>query len=128
MRKRSLKAAIPAAARAVLVAAGMTAILAGAGTTASAGDCTGNVVGVRPISQYNHAAGRGFLAVRTGPGTQFMQVGEVYLGDEVSVWERSGSWYHIACMSGRCNNPRWGNPSPQGWVYRKYINAAGVCP
>ena len=96
--------------------------------SAFAGYCTGYVVGVRPISQYNHYTGNGFLAVRTGPGTGYTQIGELYAGDEVSVWSRRGNWYQVACMSGRCTNPLWGTPSPQGWVYRKYISAGGVCP
>ncbi|MFZ2099127.1 MAG: SH3 domain-containing protein [Oricola sp.] len=99
-----------------------------AAAPAVAGDCTGYVVGVRPVSQYNHAAGNGFLAVRTGPGSNYRQIGELYAGDEVSVWSRSGNWYQVACMSGRCVDPLWGQPSPQGWVARKYVSAAGVCP
>jgi uncharacterized protein YgiM (DUF1202 family) len=95
---------------------------------AAAGDCTGYVVGVRPISQYNHAAGNGFLAVRNGPGGNYRQIGEVYAGDEVSVWDRRGNWYQIACMSGRCLNPLWGPASPQGWVSARYVDAGGVCP
>ncbi|MAW89059.1 MAG: peptide-binding protein [Phyllobacteriaceae bacterium] len=95
---------------------------------AAAGDCTGYVVGVRPISQYNHARGNGFLAVRTGPGSRYRQIGELYAGDEVSVWDRSGNWYQVACMSGDCTNPYWGRPSPRGWVSARYIDARGVCP
>lgn len=95
---------------------------------AQAGDCTGYVAGVRPISQYNHAAGRGFLAVRTGPGTGYRQIGELYLGDEVSVYDRSGNWYAVTCMFGRCNRPLWGEPSPSGWVHRSYVRADGICP
>ena len=95
---------------------------------AAAGDCTGHVVGVKPISQYNHAKGNGFLAVRTGPGSSYQQTGEVYRGDEVSVYDRRGSWYAITCMSGRCTSPLWGTPTPAGWVSRKYVDARGVCP
>lgn len=95
---------------------------------ATAGDCTGYVVGVMPLSQYNHARGNGFLAVRTGPGSSYQQTGEVYRGDEVSVYDRRGNWYAITCMSGRCMQPLWGTPMPSGWVSRKYIDAAGVCP
>ena len=39
-------------------------VLVTTSAAAVAGDCTGYVVGVRPISQYNHAKGNGFLAVR----------------------------------------------------------------
>lgn len=95
---------------------------------ASAGDCTGNVVGVRPVSQYNHATGRGFLAVRSGPGSANQQIGELYLGDEISVWQRSGRWYYVSCMSGRCTTPLWGQAGPRGWVYGNYLSIGGVCP
>ena len=103
-------------------------VLATVSTGALAGDCTGYVVGVRPISQYNHAKGNGFLAVRSGPGSNYAQQGELYRGDEISVWERNGSWYYVACMSGRCQNPLWGPANPQGWVYGKYLSIGGVCP
>jgi len=96
--------------------------------TATAGDCTGYVVGVRPLTQYNHATGAGFLAVRSGPGSSFAQQGEVYLGDEIAVWERQGNWYYVHCMAGRCTQPLWGQPTPQGWVYGKYLSIGGVCP
>ena len=95
---------------------------------AIAGDCTGHVTGVRPLSQYNHAAGNGFLAVRTGPGSQNAQIGELYLGDEISVWDRSGGWYRVQCMSGRCMQPLWGQPAPNGWVSGRYLSIGGVCP
>ncbi len=85
------------AIRNVLAAGAAGLLLSGA---ALAGDCTGNVVGVRPISQYNHAAGNGFLAVRSGPGTGYTQIGELYLGDEIAVWERQGNWLYVYCMSG----------------------------
>ncbi|MCB1420735.1 MAG: SH3 domain-containing protein [Notoacmeibacter sp.] len=106
--------------------AGLT--LALASLPAEAGDCTGYVVGVRPLSQYNHARGSGFLAVRNGPGSGYRQIGEVYAGDEISVWDRSGSWYQIACMSGQCMNPLWGQPNPRGWVSGRYLSVGGVCP
>ena len=95
---------------------------------AEAGDCTGRVVGVKPISQYNHASGSGFLAVRTGPGGSYRQIGEVYAGDEVSVYDRKGNWLAVTCMSGRCTRPLWGQPNPSGWAHRSYIRARGVCP
>lgn len=104
------------------------ALLTLAASMAQAGDCTGWVVGVRPISQYNHAAGNGFLAVRTGPGTGYQQISELYLGDEIAVWARSGNWYQVQCMNGRCDNPLWGAANPNGWVYGKYLSIGGVCP
>lgn len=95
---------------------------------AQAADCTGFVVGVRPISQYNPSTGAGFLAVRTGPGTQFRQIGELYAGDDVAVWNRSGNWYMVRCMAGRCMNPYRGEPMPTGWAFGRYLDIGGVCP
>ena len=112
----------------VLTAAAIAVALPFLDSAAHAGDCTGRVVGVRPISQYDHAAGSGYLAVRTGPGGSYRQVGELYAGDEVSVYDRSGNWYAVTCMSGRCLRPLWGQPSPSGWAHRSYIRAGGVCP
>jgi hypothetical protein len=93
-----------------------------------AGDCTGPVVGVQPLSQYDHKAGTGFLAVRSGPGAGFVQTGEVYAGDLVSVYDRRGNWYAVTCMEGACTRPLWGPARPSGWVHRKFVRAAGVCP
>ncbi|MCP3969199.1 MAG: SH3 domain-containing protein [Rhodobacteraceae bacterium] len=95
---------------------------------AMAGDCTGFVIKVRPLNQYNHAAGNGFLAVRSGPGTGYNQVGELYLGDEFWVAERRGNWVYVGCMSGRCENPLWGPAYAEGWSYAKYLSYGGVCP
>jgi len=92
-----------------------------------AGDCTGVVVGVRPLSQYNHAKGNGFLALRSGPGSSYNQVGEVYRNDEYWVSERRGNWVFIGCMNGRCEAPLWGPAYPEGWAYAKYLNYGGVC-
>jgi hypothetical protein len=114
--------------RSALLMATLAGFVGMPSSPASAGDCTGYVVGVRPLSQYNHARGNGFLAVRTGPGASYQQTGEVYRGDEVSVYDRRGGWYAITCMSGQCMRPLWGTPMPSGWVSRKYIDAAGVCP
>jgi uncharacterized protein YraI len=111
----------------VLRLAPVLAILA-LSAPAFAGDCTGRVVDVRPLKQYNHAKGNGFLAVRTGPGGKYAQVGELYLGDEVAVWNRRGNWYEVQCMSGTCNNPLWGQPSPHGWVSGRYLAVGGLCP
>jgi len=115
-------------AKRALVVAAAIGLAVSAAAPALAGDCTGYVVGVKPLSQYNHARGNGFLAVRTGPGSKYQQTGEVYRGDEVSVYDRRGNWYAITCMSGQCMRPLWGQPMPSGWVSRKYIDAAGVCP
>ena len=95
---------------------------------ALAGDCTGHVIDVRPVLQYDHARGEGFLAVRAGPGAGFEQTGELYRGDGVAVFDRSGNWYAVTCMAGQCTEPLWGPPMPRGWVYGRYLRLDGVCP
>lgn len=115
--------------KSIIRGAAVAAVLAGfAGTPALAGDCRGYVVGVKPLSQYNHASGNGFLAVRTGPGSGYQQTGELYRGDEVLVYDRRGKWYGVMCISGQCMNPLWGQAEPSGWAYGKYIDARGACP
>ena len=118
MSRRSVLAA------SLLLAAG----LAGSGVPAPAYDCEGTVGGVRPRSQYNHANGNGFLAVRTGPGGGYAQIGEVYRGDKLSVYGKSGNWYEASCMYGRCQDPLWGPPYPAGWMHKNYIKVRGYCP
>jgi uncharacterized protein YgiM (DUF1202 family) len=55
--------------------------------------CFGTVYGLS--RQYNPRTGSGFLAVRTGPGTGYRQIGELFNGDVVSIFDRYGNWYHI---------------------------------
>lgn len=95
---------------------------------AVAGSCIGQVVDVRPILHYDHAMGEGYLAVRSGPGAVFAQEGELYRGDQVSVYARDGNWFAVQCIAGQCLEPLWGEPSPQGWVYGRYLRLAGDCP
>lgn len=109
-----------------IIVAGLVALLAA--PAVQAGDCTGVVVGIRPLSQYNHAKGYGFLAVRSGPGTRYQQTGELYAGDEFWVADRRGNWVYVGCMSGRCENPLWGQYFAEGWAYAKYLSYGGVCP
>lgn len=114
--------------RRVVVSLAASAVIALVAIPAYAGDCEGRVVGVKSIGQYNHATGAGFLAVRSGPGGSFRQIGELYLGDKMSVWDKKGNWLAVTCMSGRCTSPYWGQPTPQGWAHKNYLRIAGVCP
>lgn len=93
-----------------------------------AGDCIGRIVGVQPILRYDHSRGEGYLAVRSGPGSGFEQVGEVYRGDEVAVHAREGNWFAVQCFGGQCLEPLWGAPRPQGWVYGRFLRVSGTCP
>ncbi len=113
----------------ISIAAAAAAASAAMLTPATAGDCEARVVGVRSLDFYDHYAGTGFLAVRNGPSSKYRQIGELYNGDLVSVFDRRGNWYHVTCMSGVCQDPYWGQPSPQGWVSGRYLGRfGGVCP
>jgi hypothetical protein len=117
-------------AKPILAALAALLVLVGPLATAPAyaADCTGHVVGVRPPSAYNQATGSGFLAVRTGPGSNYRKIGELYAGDEVSAYDRRGSWYAVTCMRGQCMRPFWGQPMPRGWAHGRYLRLGGVCP
>lgn len=114
--------------RGIVFLAAMISASIGWADISEAGECVGRVVGVKPISQYNHAKGSGFLAVRTGPGGKYRQVGEVYRGDEVAVFGRRGKWFHVNCLSGQCMNPLWGPAIPEGWVHGSYLRVPSPCP
>ena len=101
--------------------------LIGLPLAAIAQDCTGHVVDLRPITQYDHARGTAYLAVRAAPGADQQQLGELYLGDRIAVFERRGNWYRVECRDGTCLAPLWGAPQPAGWVYGGYIRLHGVC-
>ena len=103
------------------------AVLMAVPETADAVTCNGKLVGVRPASQYNHASGRGYLAVRAGAGGGYQQLGEVYRGDIVAVYARHGKWFEVACVQGLCTNPLWGPAYPSGWVHGNYLSLAAAC-
>lgn len=52
----------------------------------------------------------GYLNLRTGPGTRFRIVREMYNGETVRILERSGSWVRVRHQSGDV-----------GWASRKYM-------
>ena len=112
--------------RVVAAAAFLAILVAGLGT-AEAVTCNGTVVGVRPASQYNHANGRGYLAVRSGPGGKYQQLGEVYASDIVAVYAKRGKWFEVACVQGLCTNPLWGPAYPSGWVHGNYLRLHQAC-
>ncbi len=76
---------------------------------------------IASISSYNHASGRGFLAVRSGCSTSNSQLGELYRGDLVEITGKQGSWYGVSCIEGRCQSPLWGRANPAGCAYGKYL-------
>lgn len=55
--------------------------------------------------------GDGFLAVRSGPGTNYSKIGEVYNGDRVGTYERRGEWIAIS----------HGDNNQLGWVHGNWL-------
>ena len=44
---------------------------------------------------YNPATGAGFLAARAGPTQSATQLGELFNGDRVVIFDRRGNWYRL---------------------------------
>lgn len=85
--------------------------------------CTGRVVGLSPIEQYNTSTGTGFLSIRSHPTTrQGHRLSELYLGDEVLVFEETQGWASVVCMSGDCLYPNRGDSASRGWASKKYLD------
>jgi uncharacterized protein YgiM (DUF1202 family) len=73
--------------------------------------CEGTVHGLS--GRYNPATGSGFLAVRAGPKRSATQVGELFNGDTVEVFDRRGNWYKVASTTDASN---------EGWVSARYLH------
>ena len=56
------------------------------------------------------SGGDGFLAVRTGPGSDFRKIDELYNGDVVEVIEFAGKWRGVRYRDGRL-----------GWVHSNWL-------
>ena len=93
----------------LLAAAGTLAALNS--STAFAQYCEGTVHGLS--GRYNPRTGAGFLAVRAGPKRSASQVGELFNGDTVEVFNRRGSWYRVASTT---------TPIIEGWVSARYLS------
>ncbi len=72
--------------------------------------CEGTVHGLS--GRYNPRTGSGFLAVRAGPKRAATQVGELFNGDTVEVFDRRGNWYKVASTTDANN---------EGWVSARYL-------
>ena len=55
--------------------------------------------------------GDGFLAVRSGPGSNYRKIAEVYNGDRVGVYEKRGDWWAIS----------HGSDDRLGWVHGNWL-------
>ncbi len=73
--------------------------------------CEGTVHGLS--GRYNPASGSGFLAVRAGPKASASQVGELFNGDTVEVFDRRGNWYKVASTA---------DARIDGWVSARYLH------
>jgi hypothetical protein len=60
--------------------------------------------------------GDGFLAVRTGPGTGYRKVDQLYNGDRVRTCAQSGAWFGVY----------YGKPRRVGWVHGKWLVDSGA--
>ena len=57
-----------------------------------------------------NSPGDGFLNLRTGPGSSYAIVRQMYHGQKVRILERKGSWVRVRHQSGA-----------RGWAYAKYL-------
>lgn len=72
---------------------------------AQAAGCGGSIVsGLNP-------GGEGFLAVRSGPGTEFRKIDELRNGDTVRTCAGSGPWTGVY----------YGQPRRKGWVHGNWL-------
>ncbi len=95
---------------ALALSASAALMVASFSAPAQAQYCEGTVHGLS--GHYNTATGAGFLAVRTKPRASSYQVGELFNGDKVEVFDRRGNWYKIATAEG---------PMLEGWVNARWL-------
>lgn len=70
-----------------------------------AAGCAGSIVaGLNPN-------GDGFLAVRTGPGTNYRQIDQLHNGDMVRTCATNGPWIGVY----------YGEPRRKGWVHGNWL-------
>jgi len=72
--------------------------------------CEGTVHGLS--IHYNPETDAGFLAVRSRPRASAYKRGELYNGDKVEIFDRSGNWYKIATLEA---------PVLEGWAHSRWI-------
>ena len=73
------------------------------------------------------ADGDGFLAVRTGPGTDYSKIDELKNDDEVWLYEQKGKWIGVAYATDNapCDPIKEDRPlnvnGKKGWVHENWI-------
>lgn len=76
------------------------------------GDCASSTVtGLNP-------QGDGFLAVRSGPGTNYRMLDKVFNGDVVFTCGRQGAWHGVLY---RTRGTGSGPTDRQGWVHGNWL-------
>ncbi|EDQ34128.1 Bacterial SH3 domain protein [Hoeflea phototrophica DFL-43] len=71
--------------------------------------------------------GDGFLAVRSGPGSDFAKLDEIHNGDRVWLFEQRGDWIGILYGANEvsCSPIKKDRivpyPGKKGWVHQKWI-------
>ncbi|MFT4014405.1 MAG: SH3 domain-containing protein [Paracoccus sp. (in: a-proteobacteria)] len=94
-----------------------------------AGQGQGPSCGAAVVQGLREAEG-GYLAIRTGPGTRFAQIGALRNGDQVWLVSRHGDWAGIAVQGGGtspsdlCANPgqaRKITGPDVGWVHGRWL-------
>jgi Bacterial SH3 domain len=94
----------------ILMIASAGCVMASFTTPARAQYCEGTVHGIQ--GRYNKSTGAGFLAMRAAPRTAATQVGELFNGDKVEIFERRRKWYKVATAAG---------PMVEGWVNARWL-------
>ncbi|WP_172327099.1 SH3 domain-containing protein [Mangrovicoccus sp. HB161399] len=89
-----------------------------------AANCSvGTVMGLK-------AGGDGFLAVRSGPGSEHAKIGELHNGDKVTIFGREDGWYAILVPGGQIDQAdACGRAGPRrqvtggglGWAHGNWI-------
>ncbi|WP_375175306.1 SH3 domain-containing protein [Pseudooceanicola sp.] len=77
------------------------------------------------------ADGDGFLSVRSGPGSNYRKLDEVYNGDKLEIYEVRGDWLGVVYRGngedfGCSTTPR---PLPytyKGWVHRNWVKVLDI--
>lgn len=120
----SFIAAILLAAPGAVLAQGLDVPIYEWETDGQAANCgAGNVMGLK-------AGGDGFLAVRSGPGSGYRQLGALHNGDRVTIFGGDGDWLAVLVPGGqidqgdacaRVGPRRVLSGSGLGWVHRNWV-------
>ena len=86
----------------------------------------GQIANCSSSTVYGLEAGEdGFLAVRSGPGTQYRKIDELYNGDVVAVFEARGKWagvvYRTEIVDCASTVTRLVPYENKGWVHTKWL-------